>query len=72
MDVLAKVYVVIVGIFRYVRHYSMVRKRGPNCKIVIDTNKGPNDGFATLVAWSQNGSGVSPRSPFLGTTFAFL
>ena len=58
-----------MGIFRYVRHFSPVRKRGPNVKFVVNPGKGANDGLVSLIAWSQNGSGISPNSAWLDLGF---
>ena len=64
--VLVKVYAVLVNIFRYVQSFVGVRRRGANCKFVVDVSKGANDGFLTLVADSYNGSGIAPNKELLG------
>ena len=57
------VYGVLVGAARYLQHYQGIGRI--NAVIKVDTSKGPNDGFLTLVAATRTGQGISPDSEIL-------
>ena len=60
-----QMYVVLVGLGRYVRHYNGMRRQCPNAAVVACPPQGANDGFLQLVACTRNGGGFAAKTPIV-------
>ena len=57
------VYMAVTGVGRFLRHFTGVRRSGPNAIINVDCSKGASDGFLSLVVSTRTKIGIAARSP---------
>jgi hypothetical protein len=55
-------YGVLIGAAGMVNHYHGL-KRSPNCELVFDPSKGPNQGSLMLKVRTRNGAGIAAKAP---------